>query len=66
MTDYILPSLNKRSIYHSPDWSILSVVSLLERLHTVKFSQQIDRIHGILGLAADSDHLKLEVDVART
>lgn len=65
VTTYIYPSLTLRNFYHSPKQSTLTMASLLERLRAVKFSQRIDRIHGILGLAADTDDLGVEVDVAK-
>lgn len=66
VTDFIFPSLVIRTWYHSPKRSTLTMASLIARLRRVNFSQRGDRIYGILGLAADIDYLKLEVDVART
>ncbi|RYP50593.1 hypothetical protein DL768_003918 [Monosporascus sp. mg162] len=66
MTNHIRPTLVMRDWYHSPKRSTLTMATLMERLRGVKFSQPGDKIHGILGLAADIGNLKLEVDVART
>ncbi|KAF4563714.1 hypothetical protein EYR36_002955 [Pleurotus pulmonarius] len=64
MTNVIMPLVSIRNLYHTPETREVQTLSyLIDKYRSrPKFTQHIDRIYGLLGLASDFDALGIEID----